>query len=58
MVQLSFWKPKMLKASKIKTGTSSLESDQRQHLSMCFDKLMTNINLNLDSKNRDKFARI
>ena len=27
--------------------------DQRQHLSMCFDKLMTDINQSLDSKNRD-----
>ena len=32
--------------------------DQRQHLSMCFDKLMTNINQSLDSKNRDKFTKI
>ena len=32
--------------------------DQRQHLSMCFDKLMTNINQSLYSKNKDKFARI
>ena len=32
--------------------------DQRQHLSMSFDKLMTNINQSLDSKNKDKFTII
>ncbi|XP_034692714.1 exportin-7-like isoform X1 [Vitis riparia] len=31
--------------------------DQRQLLSMCFDKLMTDINQSLDSKNRDKFTQ-
>ncbi|XP_022765661.1 exportin-7-like isoform X4 [Durio zibethinus] len=31
--------------------------DQQQRLSVCFDKLMTNVNRSLDSKNRDKFTQ-
>ncbi|RVW93976.1 Exportin-7 [Vitis vinifera] len=31
--------------------------DQHQRLSLCFDKLMADVNRSLDSKNRDKFTQ-
>lgn len=36
---------------------ASQASDQRQRLSECFDKLMTDVGRSLDSKNRDKFTQ-
>ncbi|XP_054783087.1 uncharacterized protein LOC129290362 isoform X1 [Prosopis cineraria] len=36
---------------------ASQPMDQRQRLSLCFDKLMTDVNRSLDSKNRDKFTQ-
>nr|GMD39917.1 exportin-7 isoform X2 [Ipomoea batatas]GMD41876.1 exportin-7 isoform X2 [Ipomoea batatas]GMD44834.1 exportin-7 isoform X2 [Ipomoea batatas]GMD48066.1 exportin-7 isoform X2 [Ipomoea batatas] len=30
--------------------------DQQQRLSLCFDKLMSDITRSLDQKNRDKFS--
>ena len=47
MVQLSFWKQKMLKASKIKTGTSSLESDQIQ------ERILQQINCDIFHNNNN-----
>lgn len=31
--------------------------DQHQRLSVCFDKLMTDVSRSLDSKNKDKFTQ-
>ncbi|CAI9102605.1 OLC1v1000900C2 [Oldenlandia corymbosa var. corymbosa] len=36
---------------------SSQPAEQHQRLSQCFDKLMTDVNRSLDSKNRDKFTQ-
>lgn len=36
---------------------SSQSVDQHQRLSLCFDKLMADVNRSLDSKNRDKFTQ-
>ncbi|XP_027114232.1 exportin-7 isoform X1 [Coffea eugenioides] len=36
---------------------SSQPIDQHQRLSLCFDKLMVDVNRSLDSKNRDKFTQ-
>ncbi|CAJ1967772.1 unnamed protein product [Sphenostylis stenocarpa] len=36
---------------------SSYPPDQHQRLSLCFDKLMTDVSLSLDGKNRDKFTQ-
>ncbi|KAF6163853.1 hypothetical protein GIB67_024708 [Kingdonia uniflora] len=36
---------------------ASQAADQRQRLSICFDKLMTDVTRSLDSKNRDKFTQ-
>lgn len=36
---------------------SSQPVDQHQRLSVCFDKLMADVNRSLDSKNRDKFTQ-
>ncbi|KAK7393039.1 hypothetical protein VNO78_21490 [Psophocarpus tetragonolobus] len=36
---------------------ASYPPDQHQRLSLCFDKLMTDVTLSLDSKNRDKFSQ-
>lgn len=35
---------------------ASQPGDQQQRLSLCFDKLMANINRSLDQKNREKFS--
>ncbi|KAI4339119.1 hypothetical protein MLD38_024091 [Melastoma candidum] len=36
---------------------ASQPADQHQWLSLCFDKLMKNVNRSLDSRNRDKFTQ-
>ncbi|KAF8687195.1 hypothetical protein HU200_042862 [Digitaria exilis] len=36
---------------------ASQHVDQQQRLSQCFDKLMTDVNRNLEPKNRDKFTQ-
>ncbi|KAG9454969.1 hypothetical protein H6P81_007873 [Aristolochia fimbriata] len=36
---------------------ASQPTDQQQRLSLCFDKLMADVNRSLDSKNRDKFTQ-
>ncbi|PNX72181.1 exportin 7 [Trifolium pratense] len=36
---------------------SSQPMDHHQRLSLCFDKLMADVTLSLDSKNRDKFTQ-
>ncbi|XP_068659491.1 uncharacterized protein [Aristolochia californica] len=36
---------------------ASQPADQQQRLSLCFDKLMADVNRSLDSKNRDKFTQ-
>ncbi|KAH1252009.1 Exportin-7-A [Glycine max] len=36
---------------------SSQPMDQHQRLSSCFDKLMADVTLSIDSKNRDKFTQ-
>ncbi|KOM34306.1 hypothetical protein LR48_Vigan02g045600 [Vigna angularis] len=36
---------------------ASYPPDQHQRLSSCFDKLMTDVTLSLDGKNRDKFSQ-
>ncbi|KAF7819180.1 exportin-7-like isoform X1 [Senna tora] len=36
---------------------ASYRQDQHQRLSLCFEKLMTDISLSLDSKNRDRFSQ-
>ncbi|KAK7278986.1 hypothetical protein RJT34_24027 [Clitoria ternatea] len=35
---------------------ASYPPDQHQRLSLCFDKLMTDVTVSLDTKNRDKFS--
>ncbi|XP_019462484.1 PREDICTED: exportin-7-A-like [Lupinus angustifolius] len=36
---------------------ASYRVDQHQRLSLCFDKLMEDVTLSLDAKNRDKFSK-
>ncbi|KAJ0099277.1 hypothetical protein Patl1_21059 [Pistacia atlantica] len=36
---------------------ASQPMNQQQHLSLCFDKLMTDVTQSLDPKNRDKFSQ-
>lgn len=37
---------------------ASQPSERQAHLSTCLDKLMTDVQRNLDSKNRDKFTQV
>lgn len=45
-------------AANVLTLVLSTQTDKQAHLSGCLDKLMTDVQRNLEPKNRDKFTQV